>query len=457
MLFVSFVGSNPRTDLDPSAILNQDFDDFARVKLKLPARLNPAKRITVQYHDEDNQPVELTIVASQKIDGQLTHLLAVRPIFEGQELDGFEMSGTIEGSLHKDNFLGHSDIARIEKLFPGLNFSHCILLDTGNYGVISMFWLLFLLFGAGLVLTSLKTFRHLISDYQAAKFWRHERQTNPDLQDNFDATIEAGLISSEFKLPNMEPPRTSRVISSSIYLVQGAIVCFASAAFTIGIKQPAANAWFMLGALIALVGLACVNGNLMKLADALKPINKLIPSRKNRFTRTEFHRYHKQVLRSFGFTSIGLFKLKDKRFELFQSSDGSMVAELSHILCDNTIDQHSCELTSVFTNTMILTTSTLDSNEEAEPIEPEIFLANTLAKHIDAVDQYCDKHSVELMPIYEHNTSSLFQLRQITQRHLAQQQVQESAVNFLKGWKWTPEWFRWPVVNWDTANGYRAK
>jgi len=453
LLLVTFSGngSKPRTDLDTQAILNQDFGDLDLVELKLPPQLPPAKRTTVQYHGKDGQPVELTCIAAQKIGGRMSHLIAVRPIFEGEKLDNLVAGDSITGNLYKDNLFGKTDIARIEKLFPGLKFDHCVTLDTHS-GAINLFWLISVM-GGLLLLTSCKTFWHIVTDYQAKKMWRRERQTNPDLQEEFDITSDACSVSPVFTLPKLEPPRTNRVISSSINLTIGFAFGLASAAFAVGIQQPR-NLWLVLGSIGALAGIGLVSTNLVNLAQALKPIPKLGPSRRNRFTKAEFHRYHKQVLESFGFKSVGLFKLMDKRFELFESSDRSMAAELSLTLCDQRkIDQHSCELTSVFTDATVLTTSTLDCDETVESATaPEVFLASTVAKHIDIVGQYCTENDVKLMPVDQFNIAEVFEFQEITQRRLSQQQVQDSAANFMKSWTWIPDWFRWPVVSrWDNA------
>jgi len=443
---------SPRTDLELPTILSQQFDERAYVQLTLPQELPPAQTMRVDRHGEQ-ELAELTCVELQKLDGETTHLVV---LCVGESLETLSKVDPVSGYLSKKFASDQHEIARMELLLPSLKPDHFAVFEVSSGSEISLFTVA-LFCVSSLSLMCLAPLWKIVGDFKAERMWREARQRSLGLPANAIATMPTCLLAQESELPKLSRLKTNAFCSKLIYLLQGLLAFLLGCSISIGVRDPAGNVWLIVIAILAIGGHLFVSANMNKLAIALQPIHKLASIRSSRFAKTEFHRYHKMVLKSLGFESLGLFKHDRDRIEIFQSSDKSILAELSWSQKNSKFCQHSCQLTSVLGEETFLGSSLLDcaqsSGELSGSHEPAEFLANTVTKHIADVSQHCKEHSVKVMPIERLKVIEIFQYRQIKAKLKQQEEVSKSARTMLKNWNWIPEWFRWPMMHtWHRAS-----
>lgn len=305
----------------------------------------------------------------------------------------------------------------------------------------------FLLFLFAILAFLVKDLARILASFRSERNWS-ERNFQADSQaalKNSDA-IDEDFVDREYKLPEIEMPKTSRLNSFVGELVIAAVSIVFGFAIAILLKAQAAN-WQLITAAVAILAILLLSiPRVQVLTKAWKPMTPIRRRTQMAFAKTAFHKYHQHVLHSLNFQTSGFFQIdKKKSAEILISADGLTWAMLSCIQLPEG-NQHGCEFFSLTNDAKLISTAVRANDQDTEDVKDEDKLTVAFQKHIREAEQCCQLQHAKLAKISESEILGVLQYFAILEKQKQQRMLVANA-EILQGWDWVPHWMRTPLMN----------
>ena len=258
-------------------------------------------------------------------------------------------------------------------------------------------------------------------------------------------------VNSDFELPELTAPKTCWIREKSIRWVFFAVIVALSAAIAVAIKNPGNG--LLLAFIFLAFAVACFSQvRMIPLADSWAPVPNILEISEPRFSETGYHLYHKAVLDSLGFRSIGWFQIRREHFELFVSDQKTCLARLGRMPFGREGKRHIhyYSFQSIFQNLSDLKTvcdslETLESQngKNARPRTDDTGnLQSSLREHMARANQHIDAEQLRVVSVQSSNALNLMTRIELLEKIETQNRIQQQQQEQFKLPRWLPKSLR---------------
>lgn len=253
----------------------------------------------------------------------------------------------------------------------------------------------------------------VISIRQLMTYCRQQQMWNDGLAQvtfhRLAPSVNADVVDQDYQVPRPAKIRTHKLASDALGWIMLLVAGVSGFVCSVMINMAGFQWWLLVGYCVGLTAIVILLLPISNLKDRWSPIQlpETTTERSHTFTQTGFHKYHKHVLESWGFTSAGLFTIsKERCTELFFANDDTIMAGTG---CERKSSQFNqfCWFMTHFTDQTRLETrleiSTKDAGIERERL-PE-----TIRRHVQLAHQRCENEHVRVATINEANFLRVFE------------------------------------------------